>query len=64
MSHMSKVMRQVSPVTCRLTTTLCSFSCYESPRMLGDEAEEGLERETVPSQTSDMGQKTVSVLAH
>ena len=25
---------------------------------------EGLERETVPLQTSDMGRKTVSVLAH
>ena len=31
-----------SPVTCHLTTTLCSFSCYESPRMLGDAAEGGL----------------------
>ena len=24
------------PVTCHLTTTLCSFTCYESPRRFGD----------------------------
>ena len=31
-----------SPVTCHLTTTLCSFSYYESPRRLGDVAFGGL----------------------
>ena len=39
---MSCVIRHLSPVTCHLTTTKCSFSCYESPRMLGDAAEGGL----------------------
>ena len=29
-------------VTCYLTTNLCSFSCYESPMMLGDAVKEGL----------------------
>ena len=33
---------QVSHVTCHLTTTLCSFSCSESPRRFGDAAEGGL----------------------
>ena len=28
----------LSPVTCHLTTTLCRFSCYDTPRMLGDAA--------------------------
>ena len=41
-NHMSCVMRQKSPVTCHLTTTLCNFSCYESPRMLGDAVDGGL----------------------
>ena len=32
----------VSRVTCHLTITLCSFSCCESFRILGDAAEGGL----------------------
>ena len=35
-------MCHVSHVTCHMTTTLCNFSCYESPRMLCDAAEGGL----------------------
>ena len=42
MCHPSPVTCHLSPVTCHLTTTKCSFSCYESPRMLGDAAEGGL----------------------
>ena len=34
--HVSHVMCHLSPVVCHLTTTLCSFSCYKSPRRLGD----------------------------
>ena len=40
--HLSTVTCQLSAVTCHLTTSLCSFRCYESPRVLGDVAEEGL----------------------
>ena len=31
----------LSPVICHLTTTLSSFSGFESPRKIGDEAAEG-----------------------
>ena len=41
-SHESRVTCHLSPVTCHLTITICSFSCYDSPRMLGDAAEGGL----------------------
>ena len=40
--HMSCVPCHVSCVTCHLTTTLYRFSCYESPRRLGDAAAGGL----------------------
>ena len=42
--HLSHVMScyVMSPVNCHLVTTLCSFSCYESSRRLGDAAAEGL----------------------
>ena len=36
------VMQHLSPVTYHLTTTLYSFSCYESPRLLGDAGDGGL----------------------
>ena len=39
MHHLSLVMRHLSHITCHLITTLCSFSCHECPRMLGDAAE-------------------------
>ena len=32
--HLSHVTCHLSPVTCHLTITLCSFSCYKSPRIL------------------------------
>ena len=38
MCHVSHVTYLLSHVTCHLTTTLCSFSCYESNRMFGDAA--------------------------
>ena len=38
-NHVSTVSCHRSPVPRHLTTTLCSLSCYESPRMLGDAAE-------------------------
>ena len=31
-------MCHLSPVTCHLTTTLSSFTCYENPRKFGDAA--------------------------
>ena len=34
--YMSHVTCHLSPVTCHLTITLCSFSCYKSPRSVGD----------------------------
>ena len=34
--HLSPVTCHLSPVTYQLMTTLCSFSCYESPKMLDD----------------------------
>ena len=47
--HLSPVIYHLSPITCHLspvarhlTTTLCSFSCHESPRKLGDAAARGL----------------------
>ena len=40
--HMSPVTFCLSTVTCHLTNTLCSFTCYESPRTLGDAAVGGL----------------------
>ena len=41
-SHVSCGMCHESPVTCHLTTTVCSFSCYASTIMLGDGAEGSL----------------------
>ena len=35
---MSCVTCYLSHVTCHLTTTLCSFSCYESPTIFGNAA--------------------------
>ena len=42
MCTVSCVTRQLSPVTSHLTTTLFSFSCYDSPRMFGEAVEGGL----------------------
>ena len=39
--------QHLSPVTCHLNTTLCSFSCYESPLRLGDVAAGGLVKDGV-----------------
>ena len=40
----------MSPVTCHLTTTLCSFSSYESPGMSDDAAEGGMLNERVKNE--------------
>ena len=47
MLHMSCVTFHLCPVTCPLspvplTTTLCSFSCHESPKRFGNAAAGGL----------------------
>ena len=35
-NHLSHVTCPLSPVTCHLTTTVHSISCYESPKRFGD----------------------------
>ena len=40
--HISSVTSQLSYITCHLTTTLCCFSCSESPKKIGVATVEGL----------------------
>ena len=44
-------MCHLSPVTSHLTTTLCSFSCYEGPRKSCDAAAGGLVNNKNPMKT-------------